>query len=104
MWQSLGTLNGLNMSILRQVFWKTKTFLVEFTKIENTILPYKTALSKPKLRQTKHGVQNGHMTEKHFHIFENLISVSESLVDNLFNVQSTQMSIIILFVSTWVLF
>ena len=58
------------------LFQKTEvSFLVEFTKTENTILPYKTALSKPKLRQTKYGVQNERMTKKHFHIFENLISV-----------------------------
>ena len=55
MWQSVKVSNIFNNLTLKQIFWKTKTFfekleycfLVETTKIENT-LPFKTALSNTK--------------------------------------------------------
>ena len=45
---------GFNTSTLKQIFWKKKTFfkkleyhfLVETTKIENALFPYKTAISE----------------------------------------------------------
>ena len=51
-------LNVLNTLTLIQVFWKTKTFfkkleyrfLVEITKIENTSLSFKTALSEANVK------------------------------------------------------
>ena len=53
MWQSVEILNVFNTLSLKQIFWKTKTFfknleyrfLVESTKIENALFPYKTAIS-----------------------------------------------------------
>ena len=54
MWQS----GEFNTVILKQVFWKTKTFiinleyrfLVENTKIENASLPYKTSMSEANVK------------------------------------------------------
>ena len=54
MWQSVTFLNVFNTLFLIQIFWKTKTFfkkleysfLVETTKIENTLFSFKTALSE----------------------------------------------------------
>ena len=54
MWESVKVLNVFNTLTLIQIFWKTKTFfkkleyrfLVETTKIENTLFPFKTALSE----------------------------------------------------------
>ena len=54
MWQSLEILNIFSTLNLKQIFWKMKTFfeeldyrfLVESTKIENAIFPYKTALTE----------------------------------------------------------
>ena len=54
MWQSVEILNDSNTLTLKQIFWKTKTFfkklencfLVESTNIENTLFPYKTAISE----------------------------------------------------------
>ena len=59
--------NVFNTLTLKPIFWKTKTFfkkleyrsLVEATKIENTSLPFKTALSKVNLRQIEWRLQNG---------------------------------------------
>ena len=61
MWQSLEILNVFNTLILRQIFWKTKTFfkkleygfLVETTKIENTSFPFKTALSETNFKTNR---------------------------------------------------
>ena len=54
MWHSVKVLNVFNTLTLIQIFWKTKTFfkkleyilLVETTKIENTLFPFKTVLSE----------------------------------------------------------
>ena len=54
MWQSADILNDINTLTLKQIFWKTKTFLkklqyrylVESTKIESASIPYKTAISE----------------------------------------------------------
>ena len=51
-------LNVFNALTLKQVFWKTQTlfkkleyhFLVESTKIDSAIFPYKTALSEANVR------------------------------------------------------
>ena len=55
--------NGFNTLILKQIFWKTKTFfkklkkrsLVENYKIENTIFPYKTTLSEANVKTNRMG-------------------------------------------------
>ena len=52
--KSVKVLNVFNTLTLIPIFWKTKTFykkleyhfLVETTKIENTLFPFKTALSE----------------------------------------------------------
>ena len=54
MWQPVDTLKVFNALILKQIFWKTKTFfkkleycfLVESTKIENASFQNKTAISE----------------------------------------------------------
>ena len=53
MWQSVKVSNVFNTLTLKYIFWKTKTFkkleyrfLVESTKIENALFPYKTAMSE----------------------------------------------------------
>ena len=69
--QLLKILNVFNTLILRQIFWKTKTFfkkleyrlLVVITKIESAIFPHKTALSEANVRQIEWGLQNGAITE-----------------------------------------
>ena len=67
MWQSVEVLNVFNNLTLKQIFWKTKTFLkklgycflVKSIKIENASFPYKTVLSKANV---KWWVQNGPTT------------------------------------------
>ena len=54
--QSVGVLNVFNTLTLKQIFWKTKNifkrmeygFLVESTKIENSLFPDKTAIPEVK--------------------------------------------------------
>ena len=54
MWQSVKVSNVFNTLTLKQIFWKMETFfkkleyhfLVETSKIENTLFPFKTALSE----------------------------------------------------------
>ena len=61
MWQSVDILNVFNTSILKLIFWKTKTFfkklencfLVENTKIESTSFPYKTAISQANVKTNR---------------------------------------------------
>ena len=56
--QLVKILNIFNTSTLKQIFWKTKTFfkkleyrfLVESTKIGNTLFPYKTVLSEANIK------------------------------------------------------
>ena len=58
MWQLVEILNVFNTLILKQIFWKTRTFLkkmkccssVESTKIENASFPYKTAISEANVK------------------------------------------------------
>ena len=53
--------NVFNTLILKQIFWKTKTYfkkleycvLVETTKIENTLFPFKTALSEANIKTNR---------------------------------------------------
>ena len=61
MWQSVKVLNVFNTLTLIQIFWKTKAFfknleyrfLVETTKIENTLFPFKTALSEANVKTNR---------------------------------------------------
>ena len=63
MLQSLATLNVFNTLILKQIFWKTKTFfkkleyrlLVQNTKIESAIFPHKTAMSERNVKTNRMG-------------------------------------------------
>ena len=56
--QSVKVSNVSNTLTLKQIFWKTKTFLkkldyrflVETTKIENASFPFKTALSETNVK------------------------------------------------------
>ena len=60
--QSVKILNVCNTLTLKQIFWVTKIFfkklehgfLVEGTKIENALLPYKTTISEASVK-TNHG-------------------------------------------------
>ena len=60
-WQSVKVFNVFNTLILIQIFWNMKTFskkleyrfLVENTKIENTSLPFKTALSEANVKTNR---------------------------------------------------
>ena len=60
--QSVKILNVCNTLTLKQIFWVTKiffkklehSFLVEGTKIENALLPYKTTISEASVK-TNHG-------------------------------------------------
>ena len=71
MWQSVKVSNFFNTLTLKQIFWKTKTFLkklehrflVETTEIENTLVPLKTALTETNVKTnrmatTKWTIQN----------------------------------------------
>ena len=63
MWETLEILDVFNTLILKQVFWKTKTFfkktgvpfLVESTKIENATFSKKTAPSEPSAKTNRKG-------------------------------------------------
>ena len=58
---SVEILKVFNTVILKQIFWKTKTFfkklelrfLVESTKIENALFPYKTAISEANVKTNR---------------------------------------------------
>ena len=102
-----------NTLTLKKVFWKTKTvsknmeycFLVASATTESKTFPYKTALSEASTKWA----QNGPVTKTEvchwlFCFFKNSIWVQQSLIKSWFNVSITQVSIFILFVSTWVLF
>ena len=61
---------GVTLTLI-QIDWKKKTFfkkleyrfLVETTKTGNTSIPFKTALSKPLLRQIEQRLQNRPITK-----------------------------------------
>ena len=61
MWQSLKILNVFNTLTLKQIFWKTKTFLkkleyrilFESNNTENRSFPYKTAISEANVKTNK---------------------------------------------------
>ena len=61
MWQPVEILNVFNTLILKQIFWKTKTFLkklkyrflVESTEIENASFPYKPAISEANVKTNR---------------------------------------------------
>ena len=71
MWQSVKTLTVFNTLTLKQIFWKTKTFLkkleyaflVESTKIGNKSFHTKLPFQKPILKQIEWWVQNGPITK-----------------------------------------
>ena len=60
-WQSVKVSNILNSLILKQIFWKEKTFFtkleyhfwVETTKIKNTPFSFKTALSEANVKTNR---------------------------------------------------
>ena len=59
--QSVEILNVFNTLALKQIFWKTKTFikkleyrfLVENIKIQNASFPYKTAISEANFKTNR---------------------------------------------------
>ena len=61
MWQSVEVLKVFNTLTLKQVFWKTETFLkkleyhflVESTKIQSASFPYKTVLSEANVKTNR---------------------------------------------------
>ena len=61
MWQSVEILNVFNTLILKQIFWKTKTFfkkledrfLAESAKTESASFPYKTAISEDNVKTNR---------------------------------------------------
>ena len=61
MWQSVEILNDFNTITLKRIFWKTKTFfkkleyffLIESTKIESALFPYKTAISEANVKTNR---------------------------------------------------
>ena len=61
MQQLVKTLNDFSTLTLKQIFWKTKTFLkklelnflVESTKIKNALFPYKTTISEANVKTNK---------------------------------------------------
>ena len=83
MWQSVKVSNVFNTLTLKQVFWKTKTFLkeleyrflVEATKIKNTF-PFETALSEA--------------NASNYLIFLETVPVLEPLKKSQFDVRTTQ--------------
>ena len=86
--------NVFNTLILKQIFWKTKTFfkkldyrfLVETTKITNTSFPFKTALSEAYVKSSRMATTKWTYHKKwsfasnyFFFFFENLFQVSNLL-------------------------
>ena len=61
MLQSVEILNDYNTLTLKQIFWKSKTFLkkldyhflVESTNTESASFPYKTAISEPNVKTNR---------------------------------------------------
>ena len=61
MWQSVGILNVFTILTLKLIFWQTKTFfkklayrfLVDSTKIENELFPYKTVTSEANVKTNR---------------------------------------------------
>ena len=117
MWQLLKILNVFNTLILKQIFWKTKIslkkleelFLDENTKIENATFLRKTSPSEDNMKanwmgSTKWNYHKERSFPSNYFIFLNFFSVWNPLIKILFDVQTTQMSISILFVTAGVLF
>ena len=89
--QSVVILNVCNTLTLKQIFWKTKTylkkpecsFLVERIKIENTSFPYKTAISETNVKanrmmSTKWSFRKElTFANKYIFFFQNFVSVEE---------------------------
>ena len=95
MWPSIGNLNIFNTLNLKQVFWKTKTFLKKLKyrylvqnpttdsttlKANESATSYKTALSKPNVKTNWMGSINGPIAKNGLlplttSFFENLIWV-----------------------------
>ena len=61
MWQSVKILSVFNTLTLKEIFWKTKTFLkkleyhflVESTKIESASFPYKTSILEANVKTNR---------------------------------------------------
>ena len=107
-WQPLRYLN---------IFWKTKTlfknlerlFMVESAKIEKITFQYKTALWIADVKANRLGSTNWSISKNRTLpvtalFFRNYVSVYEPLVKSWFDVSTTQMTILIVFVSAGVLF
>ena len=109
-------LNVFNISILKQIFWKTKIFfkkleglfLVESTKIENVSFPYKTAIPEANVKTIEWWVQTGPITKSgvlpvttlfFWRFYFSLRTSSKELI--LYT--NSQMPIFVLFVSAGVL-
>ena len=92
MWQSVKVSNIFNTLTLKQIFWKTKTFLkkleyrflVETTEIGNPSCPFKTALSESnvktnRMETTKWTYQKEwSFASNHFTFFGKFVPVLES--------------------------
>ena len=103
---------------MKQNLWKTKTyfkkldhrFLAESTEIESASSPYETAISEGKVKtnrmvSTKWTYHKERSFASNYLIFfENYVSVREPLIKSWFDVPTTQMPILVLFVSAGVLF
>ena len=71
MWQSVEVLNFFSILTFKQIFWETETFfkkleyhfLVENTKIENALFPYKVAISETNVKTNRMVSANGPITK-----------------------------------------
>ena len=102
--------NIFNTLTLKQIFWKTKSskleqlFLVETTKTENTLFPFKTALSETNVKTKRMATAKWtyHKEWSFTLFFLKILPVLEPLKKSLFDVPTTQMSIFVFFVSVGV--
>ena len=117
MWQLVEILNVLNTLTLKQVFWKTKTFikklekgfLVECTKIEYVSFPYKTALSEANVKtnrvlSTKWTYHKERSFASNYFILLKILFRFKNIIKSWFDVPTTQIPIFVIFVSVEVLF
>ena len=115
----MGILNVFNILTLKQILWQTKTFfkkleycfLVESTKIENDSFPYKSVTSEANVKtnrivSTKWTYHKQRSFASNCFIFKKFCSSLRTSCKELisFDVPTTQMLILVLFVSAVVLF
>ena len=110
--------NVFNNLTLKKKSWKTKTFfkkleygfLVETIKIENTLFPFKTALSEANVKTNRMATikwtyhKEWGFASNYFIFFRQLSPVLEPFKKSYFDVPMTQMCIFVIFVSTGVYF